>query len=276
MSEKKFSECRLGSRRHIGWSPTRRSTAACRLDWDVNKVAWSIERFRASETERSDVLRRVANQPHCGSIHGRFIRFRDNLPISHCSTTPHAGIAAAHWEARPGQHSCWSTPQFPCQCLRQSCSRHVSCRKRCACPRHPCFPTVEAFPSSSSGVLIRDPLALGVLGANARTVPPYLAQSGGLLRARYDTYRRATPRAIRGCGGSHDERALCGVRALRSARVLATTQRWKRRWLDCTAAGGAYSVWAWNILTENARVGGLEWRGSSPAHLTGCTCMPQS
>lgn len=44
----------------VGCSPTRRSSAVCRLDWDASAVTWSIERFRAMEPERSETIRRVA------------------------------------------------------------------------------------------------------------------------------------------------------------------------------------------------------------------------
>lgn len=44
----------------IGCSPTRRSSAVCRLDWDGITVTWRIERFRAVEPERTEVIRKVA------------------------------------------------------------------------------------------------------------------------------------------------------------------------------------------------------------------------
>src|SRR4051794_36937010 len=44
----------------IGCSPTRRSSAICRLNWDQSNVVWSIERFRAIEPERQETIARVA------------------------------------------------------------------------------------------------------------------------------------------------------------------------------------------------------------------------
>ena len=44
----------------VGCSPTRRSSAICRLDWSDSTVAWEIARFRALEPERERVIARVA------------------------------------------------------------------------------------------------------------------------------------------------------------------------------------------------------------------------
>lgn len=46
----------------VGCSPTRRSSAICRLDWDGETVSWTIERFRALEPERAGVISRVVDQ----------------------------------------------------------------------------------------------------------------------------------------------------------------------------------------------------------------------
>ena len=40
----------------VGCSPTRRSSAICRIDWSETKIAWEIARFRAQEAERKSVI----------------------------------------------------------------------------------------------------------------------------------------------------------------------------------------------------------------------------
>lgn len=40
----------------VGCSPTRRSSAICRLDWTEDAVSWSIQRFRATEDERYQTI----------------------------------------------------------------------------------------------------------------------------------------------------------------------------------------------------------------------------
>lgn len=44
----------------VGFSPTKKSSAVCRLDWDEGSVEWSIERFRAVEPERTRTIMKVA------------------------------------------------------------------------------------------------------------------------------------------------------------------------------------------------------------------------
>jgi hypothetical protein len=44
----------------VGCSPTRRSSAICRIDWSETNIAWEIARFRALEPERKSVIAHVA------------------------------------------------------------------------------------------------------------------------------------------------------------------------------------------------------------------------
>jgi hypothetical protein len=45
----------------VGYSPTRRTSAVCRLDWTEESVSWAIRRFCAVPRERDDVLMAVAS-----------------------------------------------------------------------------------------------------------------------------------------------------------------------------------------------------------------------
>jgi predicted RNase H-like nuclease len=44
----------------VGYSTMRRSSAVCRLDWTCTEVTWAIDRFRATEPERSKTISRIA------------------------------------------------------------------------------------------------------------------------------------------------------------------------------------------------------------------------
>ena len=46
----------------IGFSPTRKSSAACRLSWTARDVTWAIQRFRYNPVERLAILRAVAGE----------------------------------------------------------------------------------------------------------------------------------------------------------------------------------------------------------------------
>lgn len=45
----------------VGFSPTRRSSAVCRLDWDARRVAWTIRRFRALPAEQAAAIMDVSD-----------------------------------------------------------------------------------------------------------------------------------------------------------------------------------------------------------------------
>ena len=44
----------------VGWSSSRKSSAACRLSWSCHEISWEIRRFRATDTERECAIRQVA------------------------------------------------------------------------------------------------------------------------------------------------------------------------------------------------------------------------
>jgi hypothetical protein len=43
----------------VGFSAKRKSSAVCRLDWDVNCVNWTIQRFRAHSEEQNAAISNV-------------------------------------------------------------------------------------------------------------------------------------------------------------------------------------------------------------------------
>ena len=48
--------------------PTRRSSAVCRLDWNDGEVSWTLQRFRAVESGRTETIRRVAGRCCTSSV----------------------------------------------------------------------------------------------------------------------------------------------------------------------------------------------------------------
>jgi len=44
----------------VGFSPTRRSSAVCRLDWDPWRITWNIRSFRALPAEQETTIAAVA------------------------------------------------------------------------------------------------------------------------------------------------------------------------------------------------------------------------
>ena len=47
----------------VGFSPKRRSSAVCRLDWTAKRIDLLVERFRSVESERTEVLCRAVDRP---------------------------------------------------------------------------------------------------------------------------------------------------------------------------------------------------------------------
>jgi hypothetical protein len=45
----------------VGFSPTRRSSAVCRLDWTEHHISWLIQRYRAHPAERLETILTVAD-----------------------------------------------------------------------------------------------------------------------------------------------------------------------------------------------------------------------
>ena len=256
----------------IGWSSTRPSSAACRFDWNEKKVSWSIERFRALEAERSDVLRRVANQPLLAAafdgplrsdleVIGRY-RIAEQLLTR--GLRPLIG--------KPGQAS---TPVGRLlNSHANACAKAVLDMSVVGNALHTqaihVSAIVEAFPSSFLGVLIRDPLALGVRRrTRSDSFYLHLAKSGGLLSLLKYLLPGRSPEKSFETVMDHDERAsvACALTALCVAAGDYAAVGNEDGWIILPPPA-LIQTWAWKILTENARAGGLEWRGSSPADLT--------
>jgi hypothetical protein len=81
----------------VGYSPKRRSSAVCRLDWTEQKIHWTIARFRAAEPERAvkapdqakAFLMRHADCHHCF-----LTRAPGKLCLSMSITEPRANSSA--------------------------------------------------------------------------------------------------------------------------------------------------------------------------------------
>jgi hypothetical protein len=46
----------------VGFSPSRRSSAVCRLEWDAQRISWTMQRFRALPAEQMATITAVAGQ----------------------------------------------------------------------------------------------------------------------------------------------------------------------------------------------------------------------
>ena len=204
----------------VGWSPTRRSSAICRLSWDSSSVLWEIMRFRAVEPEREQAIATIAGAGPItvaafdGPLRRGFDiigRYRTAERMLTKGLQPLIG--------KPGQSSA------PVGKLlnhhANACTRHLLARGDVAEARHAVAidtkAVVEAFPSSFLGLMIGDPAALAARrGDRSDTFYQHLAAQGGLgsLIGHCLPGRQlmADPASI----SNHDDRAafVCALTAL--------------------------------------------------------------
>jgi hypothetical protein len=204
----------------VGCSPTRRSSAVCRLDWTGREVSWIIERFRAVEPERTEAIRRVAGTSPlaAAAFDGPLRRGLDTIGRYRMAERmltrrlrPFAG--------KPGQASA------PVGRLLNEHANHCAVAVLDNCDlglaRHSLAihdrAAVEAFPSSFLGVMIEDPRALNARrGDRSDTFFQHLAEAGLLHRlvehCLPGRLLTSHPRVVT----NHDDRAalVCALTAL--------------------------------------------------------------
>jgi Protein of unknown function (DUF429) len=146
----------------VGCSPTRRSSAVCRLDWNPVRITWTIERFAANESERPKTLQRLADRPLlvaafdgplCGDLEV-IGRYRHAERMLTRGLQPLIG--------KPGQSS---TPVGRGLNLHaNSCAQTILATGQLLSATHAhaihAKAIVEAFPSTFLGLLIERPEAL--------------------------------------------------------------------------------------------------------------------
>jgi hypothetical protein len=168
----------------VGFSPARRSSAICRLDWSTSIVAWEIMRFRAVEPERENTIAEIAGRRAIiaaafdGPIRRGFDvigRYRTAERMLTRRLRPLIG--------KPGQSSA------PVGRLlnhhANECVRHLVTHSEVHDARHGVpidrRALVEAFPSSFLGMMIQEPALLGARRSDrSDTFFQHLATIGAL------------------------------------------------------------------------------------------------
>jgi hypothetical protein len=234
----------------VGCSPTRRSSAICRLDWSASGVSWDIARFRAVEPERERVIAQVAGGRQIiaaafdGPIRrgfGIIGRYRTAERMLTRRLRPLIG--------KPGESSAPVGKLLNEQA--NDCVRHLVACCDVQDARHGVAidqkALVEAFPSSFLGLMIDNPEHLSAWrGDRSDTFFRHLAATGGfsVLMECLLPGRRLTlnPSAII----NHDDRAafVCALTAL------------------CVAAGQFVAVGdedGWIVLPPRAFIRSPQW-----------------
>jgi hypothetical protein len=248
----------------IGFSESRRSSAVCRLDWNSTTIVLSIERFRALAPERSDVLRRITCRPLLTCALDGPIRSDLEIIGSYRVAERLLTRKLQPFIGKPGQAS---AP------VGKALNHHTNlCAKiiletglvRNSAHDHPIHKSaiVEAFPSSFLGLLIENPKSLGVQRGN-RSDRFYLdlVRSGGFSKLAEHLLPGRRFVTDMASIGNHDDRAavVCALTALCVAVGEYTAVGDGDGWIILPPRD-LIAAWAWPLLCENARSGGLEWR----------------
>lgn len=251
----------------IGFSTIRRSSAACRLDWNLTTVALSVERFRASEPERSQVLRRVADRPILAAAFDGPLR--SDLEVIGRYRLAERLLTRQLWRCigKPGQAS--SPIGRHLNAYTNACAKIVLDLGVVGKAVHDHHihesAIVEAFPTSFLGLLIENPLDLQARRADrSDNFYVHLAKSRGLLKLLQHVLPGRLPINPFESFANHDDRAavVCALTALCVAAGNYSVVGDKDGWIVLPPRS-LIQPGAWKKLSENAQQGGLEWRGPS-------------
>ena len=204
----------------VGLSPTRRSSAVCRLDWTEDCVTWTICRFRAVAAEQEEVLTAVVGDVllQAAAFDGPLRRGLDVIGryrTAERMLTRRLGSKIG----KPGQAS--APVGKALNAAANACARIV--RERCRLAPAPRTvgiddrAIIEAFPTAFMGMMLAEPSGIAARrGDRSDLFYQHLAASGGLS----DLIRHLLPGRSPGLdlGGvtNHDDRAalVCAVTAL--------------------------------------------------------------
>ncbi|MGH1589013.1 hypothetical protein ACRBEV_12420 [Methylobacterium phyllosphaerae] len=250
----------------VGCSPTSRTSAVCRLDWDESTVSWTIQRFRAVEPERAETIARVAGNASLSAaafdgplrrgldIIGRYRaaerlltrRFQPLIGKPGQSSAPVGRLLNAHANA------CAEAVLNVCHI--GPTNHDVGIHDRAI---------VEAFPSAFLGLLIESPIALNARrGDRSDTFFCHLVETGGierLIKHLLPGRALATPLSA---VTNHDDRAalVCGLTALCVAVGLYTAVGDAEDGWIILPPLALHAAWARPVLDQNAgeeRVGSI-------------------
>ncbi|MFO1184426.1 MAG: DUF429 domain-containing protein [Bauldia sp.] len=254
----------------VGYSPTRRSSAACRLDWSGEEISWEIERFRAVEPERGDIIHKVAGgRPLAAAAFDGPVRRGFDSIGRYRTAERMLTRRLGRLIGKPGQSSAPVGRQLNHHA--NECARHVVARPDVQIAHHAVRidgkALVEAFPSSFLGMMIKSPERVTAKRADrSDTFFRHLVASGGLLALiEYCLPGRRLACDLRDVV-NHDDRAalVCALTALVVAAGDFTAVGDSDGWIILPPRRFIQSE-QWSLLEQNAQeedVGALHIAGS--------------
>ena len=248
----------------VGYSPTRRSSAVCRLDWGEEVVSFRIDRFRAIEKERVETIRNVIGGKSllAAAFDGPLRQGLDE--IGRYRTAERLLTRRLQpWNGKPGQSS---TPVGKrLNGAANLCASVVLAATPVAEARHRYrindAAICEAFPTSFLGLLIAEPKALNAQRADRSDIfYAHLASSGGLTKLINHVLPKGQLVTSFEGVSNHDGCAavVCALTALCVAAGDFTVVGDADGWIVLPPRS-LIQPWAWSHLVANAARGELAW-----------------
>ena len=243
----------------VGFSPTKRSSAACCLEWDTQQITWTIRRFRALPVEQEATIAAVAADKllEAAARDGPMRAGFEVIGRYRTAERMLTGFPLASRIGKPGQSSAPVGKNL--NAAANACARVILRRCRLGAAKHAIriddMAVVEAFPSSFLGVMLNDPAAVAARRRDrSDRFFEHLAMAETLQNLLgYLLPGRAIMLPFNGVK-NHDDRAalVCALTALVVAAgdfvAVGDADGWIVLPPHCFVQG-----WAWADLEANAR-----------------------
>jgi hypothetical protein len=204
----------------VGFSPSRRSSAVCRLDWDETGCSFSVERFRYEAAERERVIATVAGAvPLLAAAFDGPLRSGFDVIGRYRTAERMLTRRLGAKIGKPGQSSAPVGRRL--NAAANECARVVLARCTVGASAHACriheLAVVEAFPNAFLGVLLKEPAAVAARRSDrSDAFFEHLVASGGLAQLLEHLLPGRRLRASLGTLTNRDDRAaiVCALTAL--------------------------------------------------------------
>lgn len=245
----------------VGFSPTRRSSAVCRLDWNETYISMSVERFRAIEPERTNALGRACDRPLLAAAFDGPLRGDLQVIGRYRAAERMLTRQLGRVIGKPGQSSAPVGKDLNLHA--NECAKAVIGYQKLAKSQHKCaiheLAIVEAFPSSFMGLMLEDPRMLDVRrGDRSDRYFVHLVETGGLKALLSFLLPGRKLQGPLENVTDHDERAgvICAISALCVAQDQFVAVGDSDGWIILPPKS-FIQQWAWPKLESNCSGGGL-------------------
>ena len=246
----------------VGWSEKRKSSAICRLSWNISEVKWEIGRFRALDSERESTIKRVVNDHKLLAV-----AIDGPLCPGFCEVDRYRGAERLLSRGellkrigKPGQSSSPNGKKLNAQANKSSIALKKHCRVRKANHKvriDECA-IVEAFPTTFLGVMLKHPASL---------IRPKNKPRSDIYFAHLSKHKQLD-RFVENLLGdrrwsqnideikNHDDRAafVCALTALCVAAGNFTAVGDDRDGWIILPPKWAFANWAWKAICETAHL----------------------